>query len=139
MSEVLGKTVLLDVKVGGSWVTVGGTRNHNLSINNDLLETTTKDTARWKTFKQNFSELEISLEGLYDPTKDIGPEEFLDYILAGSEFEIRYGQVNTAGAHLLTCSVVIQSYSEGSPHDGLATWDLTLKPNGEPTKVTVGS
>jgi predicted secreted protein len=132
----IGKTVLLQAEVDGSYVTIGATRNHDMSITNDVLETTTKDTERWKTYVQLFSDLEFSLEGLHDPTGAFTRDEFLDVIENATKFKIRYGQITVAGAKLMECDCILQNYSEGSPHDGLWTWNATIKPNDEPTFTT---
>ena len=120
----------------GAWKTIGATRNHDMSIDNDILETTTKNTVRWKTFLPIFSELEFSLEGLHDPTEDFGRDEILTIIENATEFKIRYGQVNVAGAKILECDVILQNYSEGSSYDDLWTWNATVKPSGEPDFIT---
>ncbi len=135
MAKELGKLVVLDVQVGDNWVTIGATQDHNLDITNDLLEVTTKDSGKWKEFVEIFKEMDISLNGLHDPTEDHGPEEIIDTILAGNGYKIRYG-IKEGGAYYLEANVLIESYSEGAPHDGLRTFDLSLKANGAPEKKT---
>ena len=129
--------VLLDVQVNGEWKTVGASIDHTFDMSNDLVESTTKDSGHWKEFVEMFKEADYSLNGLQDPTQEFGREEIIDLFKSGdTKKKIRYGEVNSPGAILLECECLIESYSEGAPHDGLATWDLSLKMTGEPDKVT---
>jgi predicted secreted protein len=139
MAKIKGKSILLMVEIESTWTAVGATRDHSLNITQSLEDSTTKDSDEWEEQVSITRGMTIDLNGLHDPTETVGPDEFKDYLIAGTGFKIRYGVTGTAGSYLLEVDVDITSYSEAAPYQGLATWDLSLKANGKPTKVIAGS
>lgn len=139
MAKLKGKAILLMVEIASVWTAIGATRDHSLSITQSLEDATTKDSDEWEDHVAMTKGMTIDLNGLQDPTETIGADEFKDYLISGDQFKIRYGDVNTPGSYLLEVNVDIVSYNEAAPYGGLATWDVSVKAAGKPTKVVAGS
>ena len=140
MAVQKGKTVALLAKIGdANYVAVGATRDHSLNFDQDTIDSSTKDSNEWREFVTMMKGMDFTMNGLHDPTQTVGRDEFISIMINATAFKIRYGQINVIGAQLIEADVIINNYSESSPHDGLISWDLSMLVDGEPSIVTAGS
>lgn len=140
MAVQKGKTVALLVKIGDAdYVKVGATRDHGMNFTQNTIDSTTKDSGDWEEHVQMMKNMTFTMNGLHDPVQPLGRDEFISIMVNATASKIRYGQTSAVGAQLIEADVSITNYDEGSPHDGLMTWDVSILVNGEPSIVTAGS
>ena len=63
MAKYLGSAMLLQVETtpgGGTYATIGGSSSHTLTINNEAVDVSDKDSSRWGSFWQQEIDLSLS-------------------------------------------------------------------------------
>lgn len=124
----------LVLSVNGSPVAhaTGGT----LNINQDLLDASTKDSARWKEQIRGARDWSIDIEGMIDYTASFGVDELADLIISGVSAEIAFATSET-GDTKYTGTVDLSGLTQDAPSEGMATFSGTLVGTGVLTKTTV--
>jgi len=112
------------------------------SENSDMIETTTKhSTSKRKTFIAGESTGKITANGLYEITDaagDIGYHALKALQLAGTAVTYEYGYQATDGV-IESGSALIESINEGTPQNGVATYDISLQKTGAYSEASYSS
>jgi TP901-1 family phage major tail protein len=131
MAKGTGKTWLLYVLSGSTYIKIGGTRTKSVNINNTEVDVTTCDTeGRWADFLPEAAvvTMTIELDGLFDH-----PEAGLK-ILQGAAIS---GEPQTM--RLVTRDQQIDgvfkvdNFNRSAPYDNAETFNCTIKSLGAPT------
>lgn len=96
MTKLAGKKMLLVV----DGVTLGATKSFTLTINNNVIDTTTKDSDAWGDSIPGFKDWEVTFDGLYDPDNPMNAEEIYDAIENDSTAFIEIAVIDGTGGGL---------------------------------------
>lgn len=130
MAAQKGRLLLLKTGTGGGATTVAGLRTTSMTLNNQMVDVTTKDNAPYRTLLEDGGIRSMTISG---------GGVFTD---AASEETIRgYAVANTINAMTLAFpngdkfegSFQITSYERAGAHDGEETYALTLESSGQVT------
>lgn len=127
MAKLAGRKVNLYSGSGGAAVLVAGGREHGITINNEAIDVTDKDSAGWRTLLSDPSVRSVDVEAtlLFD-----GPT-FVALALGGtttallSDYEVEIDGVGTIAGDFHLSSVGL-----GTPHDDAVEQTLTLASSG---------
>lgn len=134
MAKVKGKAVYVSVWITDAYVKVGGQKDASISISQDPLETTDKDSAGWKEKELGNRELTVDFDS------------FLIEDNAGW-LELKKGLINLAGDHQkCNCQVdtpafkyygnfVMSGLSIAGPNEDMATASFSLVSDGTITEA----
>ena len=134
MAKYLGSAMLLKVETtpgGGTYATIGGSSSHTMTLNNEQVDVSSKDSNRWKELlAAGDRSLTISMEGFV--SDDANFEIFRiaardDVIL---NYTLLYGDSDTiVGAFHIDSLEVNGARNEGQ------SFSATLTNSGEPTTL----
>ena len=134
MAKVKGKAVYVSVYITDTYVKVGGQKDASMSISQDPMETTDKDSAGWKEKELGNRELTVDFDA------------FLIEDNAGW-LELKKGLINLAGDHQkCNCQVdtpafkytgmfVMSGLSMAGPAEDMSTVSFSLVSDGQITEV----
>jgi len=134
MAKVKGKAVYVSVYITDTYVKVGGQKDATMSISQDPLETTDKDSQGWKEKELGNRELTVDFDA------------FLIEDNAGW-LELKKGLINLAGDHQkCNCQVdtpaykytgnfVMSGLSMAGPAEDMATVSFSLISDGQITET----
>ena len=131
MARINGDAIL--VTTGG--VTFAHTTNAVLNIEQEILDTTTKDSSQWKESIVSDRSATIDLEGLVDFGNSTGGFEGLsDMITAATSATIVfYGTTSGDLTYTATCN--LGSLSMTGPHNGAVSYSGSLTVTGTLVKT----
>lgn len=133
-----GSQLLIKVGNGATpteaFSTVGGLRTTRLVLNQQLVDTSNKDSGAWRTALSGAGIRSLSLSGAGVFTDAASEETVRGYAFAGTinNFQLVFGN-----GDLLQGAFHISSYERAGNHDGEETYSLTLESAGTIT-FTVG-
>lgn len=128
MAAQKGRLLLLKTGTGGGATTVAGLRTTSMTINNQMVDVTTKDNAPYRTLLEDGGIRTMTVSGA---------GVFTD---AASEETIRgYASANTINSFTLAFpngdkyegSFQVTSYERAGGHDGEETYSITLESSGQ--------
>ena len=134
MAKVKGKSIYVSVWITDAYVKVGGQKDASMSIAQDPLETTDKDSAGWKEKELGNREITVDFDA------------FLIEDNAGW-LELKKGLINLAGDHQkCNCQVdtvaykytgnfVMSGLSMSGPNEDMATVSFSLVSDGVITEA----
>lgn len=134
MAKVKGKSVYVSVYITDQYVKVGGQKDASMSIGQDPMETTDKDSAGWKEKELGNRELTVDFDA------------FLIEDNAGW-LELKKGLINLAGDHQkCNCQVdtptfkytgmfVMSGLSMAGPAEDMSTVSFSLVSDGQIVEV----
>ena len=109
---------------------VAGEQNYNLTINNALIDTSSKDST-WDTKMSGSKNWSLSLSVNAD-SSDAAQVAFINGVMEGTEVEVLIG-TPTDG---FKGKAFVESVGESAERGGVITRDISLQGNGELSKVT---
>ena len=137
MAAQKGALVLIKVGNGGgpeTFTTVGGLRTTRLVLNNQLVDTTNKDSGGWRALLSGAGIRSITLSGAGIFTDSASEETVRGYAFTNSinNYEFYFG-----GNDKLAGAFQITSYERSGNHDGEETYAVTFESAGSVTSTIV--
>lgn len=134
MGKVKGKAIYVSVKLAGTYQKVGGQKDASMSISQDPMDTTSKDSVGWKEKELGNRELTVDFDAflIEDDAKWL---------------ELKKGLINLAGDHQkCDCQVDTPDYkytgmfvmgglSVAAPEADMSTVSFSLASDGKITEV----
>lgn len=125
-----GREMVIKQGTAAAGTTIGGLRATSITLNNNTVDASTKDTNGWRELLENGSLkfFSIACEGFF---KDSATDETIrGYAFANSinTFTLVFPNDDT-----IECDFQITSYSRSGEVDGVETYSYTLESHGEPT------
>lgn len=134
MAKYLGNAMLLKVETtpgGGTYATIGGSSSHTMSLANEQIDTSDKDSNRWKELlAAGDRSLSISMEGFVsdDANFEIFRIAARDDVIVN--FTLEYGNADTIiGAFHIDSLEISGARNEGQ------SFSASLTNSGEPTTL----
>lgn len=130
MAKNTGKSWLLYVYEGGTYIKIAGTRTKSMQINNTEVDVTTADSpGRWQEFLTEASivSMTIDLSGLFE-NPDPGLRILQQAAITG---EIKTIRLSTVGTQIDGTFNVL-NFTMEAPYDNAVTFTCQLKASGEP-------
>ena len=137
MAAQKGALVLIKVGNGGgpeTFATVGGLRTTRLVLNNQLVDTTNKDSGGWRLLLAGAGIRSITLSGSGIFTDSASEETVRGYAFTNSinNYEFYFG-----GNDKISGAFQITSYERAGNHDGEETYAITFESAGAITSTIV--
>ena len=117
----------LVIKVEGT--VVGHTTSCTLSVNMDVADATTKDSAGWSEGIAGLKSGEISFDGLVDYSDANNAEQLLDYLIARTQVTCVFGTA-TSGDSIYTAEGYISSLEQSAEMEAAVTFSGTITLTG---------
>jgi predicted secreted protein len=117
----------LVIKVEGT--VVGHTTSCTLSVNMDVADATTKDSAGWSEGIAGLKSGEISFDGLVDYSDANNAEQLLDYLIARTQVTCVFGTATT-GDSIYTAEGYISSLEQSAEMEAAVTFSGTITLTG---------
>ena len=134
MAKYLGNAMLLQVETtpgGGIYATIGGSSSHTMSLANEVVDVSDKDSNRWKELlAAGDRSLTISMEGFVsdDANFEIARIAARDDVIIN--YTLLYGNSDTiVGAFHIDSLEVSGARNEGQ------SFSMSLTNSGEPTTI----
>lgn len=124
---------LLLVQIGG--VTLTGLMDNSLDYVKDMIETTTKDSSKHKSYIAGEDGWTISFSGLYDPTGTYGFKTILAAAKAGTAVTVIFGEI-TSAADYWTGSALFDAASLTAGKNDASGFSGSLQGTGDLTAST---
>ena len=133
MAVTKGRDLLLKVGAVGSATTVAALRTTTMTVNNESVDITNKDSAGYRTLLEGAGtkSITITCDGVFD---DVAVSETIrGYAMANSinTFSLYFPNADT-----LQASFQITSYERGGDHNTEETFSMTLESSGTWTYTT---
>lgn len=130
MAAQLGKSLLLKINVSGSMTTVGGMRSTSMTLNDEMVDITNKDSGSQRNLLAagGVSSMSISASGVFTDTT---AETTLRSKFATSTFESYNVIVPDLGTYAGTFQITSLEYA--GEYNGEATYSVTLESAGSVT------
>ena len=127
MPKLAGRAVGLFRGTGGSAVLVAGGREHGISINNEAIDVTDKDSNGWRTLLADPStrSVDISFSGLMDGATYIALALGSTTTALLADYTVRIEGLGT-----FTGDFHLSSVELGTPHDDAVELTMTLASSG---------
>lgn len=128
MAKYLGNVMLLKIENTG-YLTIGASRNHTMSINNEVIDVSDKDSSRWADkLAAGQRSVSISCEGW---VSDDAQFALIEAAAEGDtivDLQLAYGNGKTA-----TADFHVDSLEYTGEYNGAQGFSLTLSNDGEVT------
>ena len=130
MAAQLGKSLLLKINVSGSMTTVGGMRSTSMTLNDEMVDITNKDSGSQRNLLAagGVHSMSISASGVFT---DSTAETTLRSKFATSTFESYNVIVPDLGTYAGTFQITSLEYA--GEYNGEATYSVTLESAGSVT------
>jgi len=109
--------------------------NSSISVNQNLIPTTTKDSSNWAESIRGERSLTITVEGLTDYSASFGADELADMIFSAQSANFSWS-TNTSGDTDYTGTVNLESLELTEPNNEAGGYSGTLQATGTPVKGT---
>lgn len=137
MAVLNGTDLIVKTGVAASEVVIAASKGFTLTVNENMIDSTTKDSAKWAENLDGNRSWSVTADYLYDPAGANGFEELIDLIIAGTNtLSIVCGKVGTAGDISWTGNVRVDTASLTGNDNEAAGGSISFIGNGELTKVT---
>ena len=115
----------------GTFSTLGGQRSATLKLTADSIDASCKTSDGWKDTIPGLSSWGIEGDALV-LSGDSAYEKLLDAFLEKKSVNVKYTRADGSNWN---GSCTVTDLSEESPHDGVATYKITLEGIGKPTRT----
>lgn len=116
---------------------VNATTSQSMDLATDMIETTTKDSSKVKTYKAGERGGTQAIEGKLDVAATYDWEDLFNAWKAGTALSCVYGLgVKDSGEDIYSCSVLISGLSRSDPKNAESTWSCSLQITGDVTLTT---
>lgn len=137
---MLGVDILLYVNTGTDaapvWTKVGGQRGATLSESNEMIDTSSKDTPKNKTYEYGLGDWTIGCDGVY-VVDETGYEKLKSASRNKEKIKVRMKETGGTGSNADEGMALISSRELDAPYDDTATYSVELQGSGEITAVTM--
>ena len=130
MAAQLGKSLLLKKDISGTMTTIGGLRSTSMTLNDEMVDITNKDSGSQRTLLPSGGILSMSISGSGVFT-DTAAEQNLRSQYGTSTFGTYNVIVPDLGTYAGTFQLTTLEYS--GEHNGEVTYSLTLESSGAVT------
>lgn len=133
MAAQKGSLVLIKVGNGGgpeTFTTIGGLRTSKLVLNNQVVDTTNKDSGAWRQLLSGAGIRSMSISGSGVFTDSAAEETVRGYAFSNSINNYKFFFAN---GNTVTGAFQVTSYERAGNHDGEETYSLTLESAGSVT------
>lgn len=139
MAKLNGTKLVLYIKVGtGDYQALLAATSHNINIDVDLPDATTKGSAGWAEHIEGLRSLDGSVDGLHDPTESFSREEILDLIENRTGCKIKSSTEET-GSKYWEFDASLSNFTETADQEQPVTFSCSFRANGKPELKTVTS
>lgn len=121
---------------GTTYVAIGHSTDHTMSISTNTIDTNTKDTGGWMEKLASLKSATFSGEALHAFDATNGFDELLALQISGDLFKIKFATTET-GDTMWECDVFIESLDLNAPQDEVVTYSYSLVSTGALTPGTV--
>lgn len=141
MGKVRGQDVVLYKDNYGTYVPLGCARSITFDIEQDMIETSIKGDARFRSYIPGAISWSGSIEGLVFIEKEVasiyGMGQMYDDIILGNKIYLRWYEQDEEGLTFLVKQgyAYIESINETSSFDNMATFTATFKGTGTITII----
>lgn len=136
MAKLNGTNML--VVVDG--VTLAGTKSFTLTLDVDLPDATSKDSAGWAENIHGLRSWSVDFDGLYDPSLTYNAEEVFDEIDERDEVFLEMAVIDgTGGGLVFSGNAKIKSLTLTADQEATVTMSGSFTGNGDLDKGTVAS
>lgn len=115
---------------------VGGQRGGTLTMENDPIELTTKDSDGFNEYDYGFSDWSLEADGLY-VVNETSHDALIDAFLNKEQVLARWRRSDGTGKGF-EGSTIITEYSIEAPYDDESTYSISLQGSGAPVEVAPG-
>jgi hypothetical protein len=131
-ATVDGKSLTLRIDTTSTTVVIENLTSNDLEMSQDLRETTSKASGKFKEYQPTFADLTFSAEGLKPklPTEDLK-----DILVDGTSLYWEWG-TGVSGEEKITGRGYITGYSESASNGENATFSVDIQNTGDPTFST---
>lgn len=136
MAAQRGRGMLIFHGSGGGKTLIGGLRTTSLTMNNEIVDVSTKETDGWRELLEDGSLkfFSIACEGFF---KDSATDAILRHNAFNNlidEYTFEFPNRDT-----IVCDFQITGYTRSGEVAGVETYSLTFESTGEPTIITAPS
>jgi TP901-1 family phage major tail protein len=130
MTAQKGLSMLLKLGSDGSGGTVAGLQTTTLSINNEMVDVTTKDSAGWRALLQQagVQSISISANGTAESAATFETLQGYAQVNSINAFQMVYGDGDTVGGNFQ-----ITKFEIAGTYNKEQTFTITLESSGQPT------
>lgn len=140
MAVINGTDLIVKVGVASSEVVIAASTGFTLTVNQNIIDSTTKDSAKWAENLDGNRSWTVSCDYLYDPAGTKTFVDLVDEIIADTnEMSIVCGAVGTAGDISWTGKVRIDTTSINGNDNDAAGGSVSFIGNGALAKVVAAS
>lgn len=134
-----GRDVLIKAESApgsGVYNTLGGLRATSLSINNEPVDITNKDSAGWRTLLEGAGVQSISVSGSGVFTDAAAYQVVRTAVMANDQINYKIAFPGDTYVRVYTGEFMIASFEEAGEHNAEMTYSLTLESSGTITAST---
>jgi predicted secreted protein len=134
MAALNGNEVFISV----DGTTVACTLSDTLTVNQAVIDTTTKCASSWATYTNGQKSWSISVEGVYDTTKTYEFGEFFAELISGTTCTVRFGDGGgrESGKVYWYGTAIVTSLTQSAPKDDKVTFSVELTGTGALAEAT---
>lgn len=119
---------------------LGYSTSASISVDQNLIDTTSKSSSRWSEHVLGNRTVTIDFEALLDTSASdsnlYSSAELMDSLINGTKIDFRYGS-ESSGDYYITGEGHLTSLTENAPHNGALTFSGTLQVTGAITRTAV--
>jgi len=140
MSVINGNDLLVYVESGGTYVPIACSTSCSLTINQDTIDASCKNSGQWDSSVPGKKNWEVSVDALYTLPLDGTKGQFVDlmeyFLSKENSLTIQFGEPNTTGNYYWQGTAMISSLSLNGDKDSSASWTANFKGVGALTQQT---
>ena len=136
-----GEDRVLYIKINNEYLPIGCLTGDSFSESSEMLDTTTRDNAGWKTSTPTLQSYNISFDGLAINTSDLGGDQTkISYdrltLLKRNKTLIEWKSQDTLGVFVSVGKGYITELSDSSEIDGFISFNASIIGYGKPGDIT---
>ena len=136
-----GEDRVLYIKINNEYLPIGCLTGDSFSESSEMLDTTTRDNAGWKTSTPTLQSYNISFDGLVINTSDLGGDQTkISYdrltLLKRNKTLIEWKSQDTLGVFVSVGKGYITELSDSSEIDGFISFNASIIGYGKPGDIT---
>jgi predicted secreted protein len=135
-----GNDLLVYVHSGSTDVPIACSTSCSLTINQDTIDASCKNSGSWNNFVPGTKSWEVSVDALYTLPLDGNKAQFVDlmayFLTEENELTIQFGEPGTTGHYYWSGSCMISSLNLNGDKDSSASWTASFKGKGALTQHT---
>lgn len=129
MAKNAGRSYLLKIDISGTYTTIGGLKNTSISIGNELVDVTSKDSAGWRELLAGAGTQTVSISG--SGTYDDDDAGYLAAQTAALTKTANNYRVIDAEGNYFQGSFLVAGLEKTGEFNGATQYSITLESSGE--------